>query len=50
MCAAGLQGTTPLTFTWDCVRQDFPKPCFTGTNMGSIKGSMWGLWFLFKGT
>lgn len=30
---------SPMSFSWDCVREDFPKPCFAGTDMGNIKGN-----------
>jgi hypothetical protein len=41
-CSLYVQGASPLSFSWDCVREDFPKPCFAGTAMGDIKGSRWG--------
>ena len=36
-------GNKPLTFTWDCTREDFPAPCFATTDRGSQKGSTWAL-------
>lgn len=27
--------STPLSFSWTCVREDYPRPCFTGTNTGN---------------
>jgi hypothetical protein len=38
MLCAGLQGNKPLSFSWDCVREDWPQPCFGGMGMGEIKG------------
>jgi hypothetical protein len=35
--------STPLSFSWACVREDYPRPCFTGTNTGNMLngGSRW---------
>jgi REJ domain len=37
------QGSKPMTFTWDCVREDFPQPCFASTNRGDQVGAKWSL-------
>jgi hypothetical protein len=38
------QGVTPLAVTWECIRADFPQPCFTGlNNFGKQDGLTWTL-------
>lgn len=35
------QATKPLAVSWDCVRADFPAPCFTGAAAGTKDGLTW---------
>lgn len=36
-------GNTPWTVSWDCVRADYPAPCFAGTDYGEQSGLIWTL-------
>ena len=36
-------GNKPLSFAWECVRADFPAPCFASTDRGTQKGARWTL-------
>jgi hypothetical protein len=35
--------TTPLAFSWSCMRADFPMPCFSGGARGQQSGATWSL-------
>lgn len=38
------QGTRPLSVVWECIRADYPAPCFTGANnTGNRTGLTWSL-------
>lgn len=34
-------GNRPMDVSWECVRADYPSPCFAGTNFGEQKGTQW---------
>lgn len=34
---------TPMEVEWRCQREDFPNPCFTGTDFGSQNGLTWSI-------
>lgn len=36
-------GNTPFTITWECIRSDYPAPCFAGTDYGEQSGLVWKL-------
>lgn len=36
-------GNAPLIVNWECVRADYPTPCFTGTASGEQSGLVWKL-------
>lgn len=36
-------GNTPMTVTWECIRADYPAPCFAGTDYGEQSGLDWKL-------
>jgi hypothetical protein len=34
-------GNQPMVVEWECMRADYPSPCFAGTNYGEQKGTTW---------
>lgn len=36
-------GNTPMTVAWECIRADYPAPCFAGTDYGEQSGLGWKL-------
>lgn len=36
-------GNEPLAVTWECLRSDYPVPCFAGTDYGEQSGLTWKL-------
>jgi hypothetical protein len=34
-------GNRPMVVEWECVRADYPSPCFAGTNYGEQRGTQW---------
>lgn len=36
-------GNEPLAVTWECVRSDYPAPCFASTDYGEQSGLTWKL-------
>jgi len=35
--------TQPFSIKWDCTREDFPTPCFSGTSVGTQSGLTWSI-------
>lgn len=38
-----LTNTSPFQVTWDCTREDFPTPCFSGKAYGTQTGLSWSI-------
>lgn len=38
-----VQGAYPLTYSWGCVADNYPNPCFQGALQGTVSGGIWEL-------